>query len=189
MTDIIVGHIEQIAAHAHLWGFLIVFVFSMAIMTSLSQKNDSCFYGKTEINHFPLKVFIKKLNTDLVFSSTGFFMNHDSNLFLVTTRHSIIDSSNSLRAPLLTVFQFSELDTIQLDFTLNKLRIKSTIPIIDIQEDAKYDIAIIFVGKFDPMGDITSFDIRKNVLSIKDLSVFDAVMLSGFPFHSEHLVR
>ncbi|RLD09345.1 MAG: DedA family protein [Chlamydiae bacterium] len=26
MTDILVGHIEQIAAHAHLWGFLIVFV-------------------------------------------------------------------------------------------------------------------------------------------------------------------
>ena len=26
MTDIIVGHIEQIAAHAHLWGFLIVFI-------------------------------------------------------------------------------------------------------------------------------------------------------------------
>ncbi len=26
MTDILVGYIEQIAAHAHLWGFLIVFV-------------------------------------------------------------------------------------------------------------------------------------------------------------------
>jgi len=33
MTDIIVGHIEQIAAHAHSWGFLIVFIF-MAIESS-----------------------------------------------------------------------------------------------------------------------------------------------------------
>lgn len=144
--------------------------------------------NKSNLEDYTIKFFITDKDTRLIFSGSGFIINHNKNCYLVSTRHNVFKDDGSFIGPNLTIIQYNIYpNQLKLNFDINILKENN-----NINENIEKDIVLINIGSFNKeVSKIKYFDGREfliNTFDFEDLSeirddqIFSEIYMTGYPF-------